>query len=316
MRFWGENDPKAALRFARENQLMPDYLEYIARGWNSADPVNARAWALSLPEAERKVAAKGVLWTMTDAHPDELRKAATDLGVSDMGDFLGDSVKTLVANDPEAAMTWLRAQPADDTRAELTRRVASITARRAPERAMDILLELGAKPDAKVAFNVAEALSFESPETATLWVEALPENSKERIAAVAGLMSPLWGNGDYDTVRAAAQRLLGAPSAVDESLYKLAEDYMPYPGKFTPARQAFMARLLQESAFTNLPAKDRQFTGRSFAADLLRERDTNQVLDWALKVRDPEVASGVRSALERSIPEPTPEQRAKINGLP
>jgi hypothetical protein len=238
------------------------------------------------------------------------------LGVSDFGGLLGHSVATLMARDPEAAMTWLRAQPADDTRAELTRQAATAIARRAPERAMDLLVELGAKPDAKVAFSLAEALSVESPKTATRLVQALPENSKERNGAVAGLLSPLWGNGDYDTVRTAAQRWLRDPSAVDESLFKLAELQANSPLRSTPAGQASTARLLQEAAFANLPAQNRQLTGMSFTDQLLRDRDTNQVLDWALKVRDPEVAAGVRSALENFISEPTPEQRARLDGLP
>jgi RNA polymerase sigma factor (sigma-70 family) len=312
---WAQKDPAGALAFVREQALPTGKLAAVARGWLQKDSDAVRLWALSLPEAEGATAKDAILAALQTTHPERVREMAASLGVSSPRHYEQTALLFLTGSDPDTALAWLRSQPADDARRELARGAASALAGQDPARALEVLAEFAATPDARMAFDLSAGMAYDSPEVLPRWIAALPAGSAERRAAVAGVLAPGVERG-YDTVRSAAERWLREPAAVDDALFRIAESIQGKPLLSTPARAEFAGRVVASLEFAAQDTARRQQAGWFAISQLQNHWTPQQLIDWAGTIRDREVASGVRAALEMSGMTFTSGQRAALDRLP
>jgi hypothetical protein len=112
-------DPQRAIREAATvaEQRRPDVMHGIASAWSSKDAGATLAWAQTLPERERYAAVGGVIDRLARTDVVEATKwieQQTDRKIYDFA--AGRFARTVVDDDPEGAMAWVKTIATEDSR--------------------------------------------------------------------------------------------------------------------------------------------------------------------------------------------------------
>lgn len=309
---WGYRDPAEAVTFLRENDLGAEQYGRVADGWTRKDAKLARTWIDTLKGENQEAAEKAWLTQRFVQEPDLLITVSKDLPPEWLPEVGSDVVKRLVRATPSGTETWLDTLPAGESRDRLVLSAAEGLAPLQPTEALRLMTRFGVTPDESTAATIAGALRYAAPDAIRPMLEAMPADSPARAAATAALLSP---TNDCSALRSQARSYLPL-AETDRALFYFVESQDESDETMPDSVATLAADVLADVAVDDVTAKRRFATAQRVVRWLGDRWSNEQILVWAARIRDPQIAGGARAALEKRLPHPTPAQRALLDRLP
>ena len=188
---WGQQDPKAALEYFSQHQLMNEdgvMVNQVLPRWANQDPGAALEWARSLPEGKlQDRAVSNVIASMADNDPRSAVGMIARLPVEAQDDAAANLAGRWVNRDATAASEWAASLPEGDMKAKAGRNLVENWADRDMNKAVAWINKLpaGGSRDAAVS-QFSRQVTDTDPAGAAEWASTISDagqrdNAMERI---------------------------------------------------------------------------------------------------------------------------------------